>query len=60
MKSDSKYCSDNTRYAQKKMPDDGPAPVDDACEHIFSRLVDLVDIEVKIIVDDVPGCGNKN
>lgn len=42
------------------MPYDRPAPVDHRVDHILARLIDLVDIQIKIVIDDITCGSNKN
>jgi hypothetical protein len=35
------------------MPENSPAPTDTMVHYYFIRLIDLVNIQIKIIVDDI-------
>src|SRR6476620_10944728 len=50
----------NAQQAKNEMPDNGPPPVNGPGKNIFAGFVDLVNIEIKIVIDDIACGSNKN
>ena len=50
----------NAKSGQNPMPDDGPSSFDYFFHHYFVGFIHPVDIQIKIIVDDISGRSNQN